>query len=387
MLTGSLPTRHGVRDNIGYTLGPELPTLAELLRAHGYRTGAAVSAFVLRAETGISRGFEHFDDELRWSGFAVMGDVQRPGLESLAALDSWLGDVVDEPFFLFLHLYEPHAPYTPPEPFASRYELAYDGEIAAADEAVGALLAELDRLDLYQRSAIVLTSDHGEGLGEHGEGEHGVLLYRESLQVPLILKLPDSRFAGHRVGAPVQLSDVAPTLLELAGAPLPVAMTGTPLVELIGQRGANSVDLLRDLLPTLPSGLERPALTRRRALSLHRRPDAGALRSRGATRASWTTLLPRERRRGAALRRQLEEHTAAAHRNPTRPTRRPARHSWPWATSGSAQPRRTSPSYPTRGRAFTLSRGSTAGSPVSARETSPQPSPLSSPRCGRTLEW
>lgn len=236
LLTGAPPPRHGVRDNIGYKLDDLLPTLPESLRSSGYDTAASVSAYVLRRQSGIDRGFSHFDDNLSWSGFAVMADVQRPGLESLEAVRGWLKSITDRPFFLFLHLYEPHAPYTPPEPFASRHSLAYDGEIAAADAAVGALIAELETLELYDRSLIVLTSDHGEGLGDHGENEHGVLLYRESLQVPLILKLPFSESAGETVATPVALSDVAPTLLSLLGVAVPESMEGTNLVELLHHR-------------------------------------------------------------------------------------------------------------------------------------------------------
>ncbi len=230
LLTGAPPTRHGVRDNIGYALDDSLPTLAELLREGGYRTAAAVSAYVRRHQTGIGRGFELFDDQLPRSGFVVMADVQRPGLETLEAIREWLVEVSGEPFFLFLHLYEPHTPYTPPAPFADTVPLSYDGEIAAADQAVGALLAYLDELGLFDRSLILLTSDHGEGLGDHGEAEHGVLLYRESLQVPLVLKLPFSASAGTAVERPVELADVPPTLLSLVGLPVPPTMDGVSLV-------------------------------------------------------------------------------------------------------------------------------------------------------------
>ncbi len=235
LLTGALPPRHGVRDNIGYSLDDSLPTLAEILRDRGYRTGAAVSAYVLRSETGIARGFDRFDDQLSWSGFAVMADVQRSGLEALEAIRGWLEGVADGPFFLFFHLYEPHAPYSPPEAFSQTHSLAYDGEIAAADHAVGELLAELDRLGAYERAVVVLTSDHGEGLGDHGEAEHGVLLYRESLQVPLILKLPFSRLGGESVETPVGLDDVSPTFLSLLGLPTPETVSGISLVDLVGR--------------------------------------------------------------------------------------------------------------------------------------------------------
>src|SRR5262249_47906343 len=117
----------------------------------------------------------------------------------------------------FLHVYEPHSPYEPPEPFASRYANKYDGEIAAADAVVGGFVSFLKDKGLYDRSIVVFLSDHGEGLGDHGEGEHGIFLYREALQVPLLVKLPKNARAGETVKAPAQLLDVAPSLKRLAG--------------------------------------------------------------------------------------------------------------------------------------------------------------------------
>jgi Tfp pilus assembly protein PilF len=137
------------------------------------------------------------------------------------------------PFFLFLHLYEPHTPYDPPEPFASRYrDSPYDGEIAAADAAVGRFLAELKRLGVYDRAVVALMSDHGEGLGEHGENQHGIFLYRTTLQVPLLVKLPGGRLGGRRVDAPARLIDLFPTLVELAGLPVPAGLDGAALLPL-----------------------------------------------------------------------------------------------------------------------------------------------------------
>ncbi len=144
----------------------------------------------------------------------------------------WLRTRGSDPFFLFVHLYEPHAPYQPEPPFASRYADAYDGEIATADALVGELLAELKRLGLYGRSLVLLLSDHGEGLGDHGEDEHGMLLYRETLQVPMILKLPGGARAGQRVSTPAQTIDVAPTLLAAAGLPADPRLEGVALQEL-----------------------------------------------------------------------------------------------------------------------------------------------------------
>ncbi|MGH7265486.1 MAG: sulfatase-like hydrolase/transferase, partial [Candidatus Rokuibacteriota bacterium] len=236
ILTGLVPPRHGVRDNLGYRLAPETNTLTAALRRRNYATGGFISAFVLRDATGLDAGFERYDDDIELVSRLQLGELQRPGGATLAAALDWLDGIneADEagatdagseaggrPFFLFLHLYEPHSPYDPPEPFASRYDSAYDGEVAAADAVVGDLLTALEERGLYDPALIVLLSDHGEGLGDHGESEHGILLYREALQVPLLVKLP----AGHDAGdsakaataAPAGLVDVTPTVLALLG--------------------------------------------------------------------------------------------------------------------------------------------------------------------------
>jgi len=232
MLTGLLPFEHGVRDNLGYHLDAKAhPMLQGLLKARGYATGAAVSAWVLRGESGIGAGFDAYDDRIAApAGSDALGRVQRPGGETAAIASAWLRGVKDKPFFLFFHVYEPHAPYEPPEPFRSRYPLAYDGEIAAADGIVGGLLEELRLIGVYERALVIVLSDHGEGLGEHGEEEHGILLYRWALHVPLLLKLPGSARAGTRVATPVELIDLVPTLGALLDLPLPRGLRGQSLL-------------------------------------------------------------------------------------------------------------------------------------------------------------
>lgn len=231
LFTGLLPPAHGVRDNIGYRFeATGLPYLPRELKAAGYATAAAVSAVVLRgAEGGLTTGFDLYDDAVGEQGRRGAGGVQRSGDDSLAAVLPWLAERrPGEPFFLFLHLFEPHTPYEPPPPF-DRYALAYDGEIATADAVVGRLLDALRDADLYDGALIALLSDHGEGLGDHGEDEHGVLLYREAIQVPLVVKLPAQEGAGGRIETPVGLVDVAPTLLEQVGLEVPNGLDGHPL--------------------------------------------------------------------------------------------------------------------------------------------------------------
>jgi choline-sulfatase len=235
LLTGELPPVHGVRDNSGFPFDSARHSfLPRLLKQAGYDTGAVVSAAVLGSGTGLAGGFDFYDDRIPAAANSA-DEAKRPGAESARAALAWVRARSGRPFFLFLHLYEPHAPYAPPEPFASRYTASpYDGEIAAADAVVGEVAGELARLGIYDRAVLLLLSDHGEGLGEHGENQHGFFLYRDTLQVPLLLKLPGSKLRGRSVQAPAQLIDVVPTLCRLAGVPAPPALRGESLLDLAG---------------------------------------------------------------------------------------------------------------------------------------------------------
>jgi len=214
ILTGKLPFEHGVRDNIGFSVKAGEHTLQQALSDRGYATGAFVSAHVLRRQVGLNQGFDHYDDELPpASPDRPLGQVQRAGLDTLRAAVQWLNARTSPRFFLFFHIYEPHRPYSPP-PHVTASD-PYDGEVEHADEIVAALLDHLSGSSMYDRATIVLLSDHGEGLGDHGEDEHGMFLYRETIQVPLVVKLPGSRGGGRRVAAPVQHVDLTPTILAL----------------------------------------------------------------------------------------------------------------------------------------------------------------------------
>jgi Flp pilus assembly protein TadD len=225
MLTGLLPTEHGVRNNAGFTWDAKAHvSLPQVLARNGYETGAAVSSYVLRGDTGMRDAFAFYDDVVAPTPGAAFDEYQRTGDVTAAIAEQWLDRVGRKPFFLLLHLYEPHVPYAPPEPYRSRYANAYDGEIASADAIVGSFIDSLKRRGLYDGAIIVVTSDHGEGLGDHGEQQHSILLYREAIQVPLIVKLPRSARKGERITNPVGLFDIAPTLAQLTG----VSMTASP---------------------------------------------------------------------------------------------------------------------------------------------------------------
>ncbi len=245
ILTGLLPFETGVRDNIGFTVDAVAPTLAERLRARGFATGGVVSSFVLRKETGIARGFDFYDDRMPASApDKPMGEVQRPGEESLRVATNWVARQASPRFFLFFHIYEPHSPYAPPERF-SRFQ-PYDGEVAYSDDIVGRLLGFLKERGLYDSATIVFLSDHGEGLGDHGEVEHGLFLYDSTTRVPLVVKMPGSKGAGRRVTAPAQHIDLVPTLLALARemGPGPVSgLRGRSLAPLLaGEAGTATPD-------------------------------------------------------------------------------------------------------------------------------------------------
>jgi arylsulfatase A-like enzyme/tetratricopeptide (TPR) repeat protein len=237
MLTGLQPPEHGVRNNIGFAFrSADHASLPTILKKQGYATGAAVSSYVLRGETGLAAAFDSYEDSIDPRPGGAFADFQRPGHTTEALAREWVQARKDAPFFFFLHLYEPHVPYDPPEPFRSRYTLAYDGEIATADGIVGDFLDFLRSAGVYDRALIVVTSDHGEGLGDHGEDQHSILLYREALQVPLLLKLPGSPRAGESVDAPAQLADLAPTVTEVLGLETPAAAKGASLLRLPSSR-------------------------------------------------------------------------------------------------------------------------------------------------------
>ncbi|HEV7922327.1 MAG TPA: sulfatase-like hydrolase/transferase [Thermoanaerobaculia bacterium] len=202
IFTGELPPQHGVRDNAGYRFeAAKHPTLAGVLRDRGFRTAAAVSAYVMRKSTGAESGFETYDDEIGLVDGAPLGALQRSGRVTEKIAEQWIGGHRAEPFFYFLHLYEPHEPYAP----------TYEADVREADAIVGRFLSFLKRGGLYDDALIVVLSDHGEGLGDHGEREHGILLYREALQVPLMIRMPGGE--ARTIDEPIGLSEVKGQIL------------------------------------------------------------------------------------------------------------------------------------------------------------------------------
>jgi choline-sulfatase len=239
ILSGRYPFDHGVRDNSGFRLPQGIETLATLLAARGYRTGAFVSGFPVASRFGLRRGFEVYDD-------AFVGALARPafrleerrGADTVALARRWLEAERGRPFFCWVHLYEPHYPYEPPEPYATRFRGdPYHGEVAAADAALGPLLEPILAAGRTGRTLVVLTADHGESLGEHGEATHGILAYEATLRVPLVLYLP--RLCPPRVVPDlVRHVDLLPTILDALALPVPEGLPGTSLLPLAA--GASS---------------------------------------------------------------------------------------------------------------------------------------------------
>ena len=224
LMTGLYPPRHGVRAN-GAVVAPEAETLAEILRREGYATGAAVGAFVLDSQFGLGQGFDHYDDETQPRQRRFFYTERHAELVTDAAL-AWWNKQSTRPVFLWVHYFDPHAPYEPPgfdATFSHRH--AYDAEISFVDQQVKRLVEAFDTSE----TMVILTADHGEALGEHGEASHGLFVYNATLRVPLIVRFPDRRHAGQRISTPVSLVDVLPSLMSWIDLPIPPNLDGVPL--------------------------------------------------------------------------------------------------------------------------------------------------------------
>jgi arylsulfatase A-like enzyme/tetratricopeptide (TPR) repeat protein len=236
LLTGTYPPSHGVVD-FGLPLPPSVPYLPDLLHQQGYRTGAFVGSLVLdpRGGTapGFDRGFDVYDAgfRIRRPGEDRYQTIERRGEDVVARAISWVESGGGRPFFLWMHLFDPHDPYDPPADLKARFPGApYDAEIAGADRLVGRLVDALRSRRLLDATLLVITADHGEALGEHGENTHGIFLYDETLRVPLMLRLPGAALSGRRVTTRMRLADVAPTILEVTGVSSAAAMQGESLL-------------------------------------------------------------------------------------------------------------------------------------------------------------
>jgi arylsulfatase A-like enzyme/lipopolysaccharide biosynthesis regulator YciM len=237
LMTGTFPAFHGVRDNGGFYLGEEHETLAERFKALGFRTGGFVAAFVLDSRWGIAQGFDHYFDAFDLSKFKDaqgMDAIQRPAAAVVDQALPWLDLDQDQPFFAWIHFYDPHTPYEAPSAWRARFpngrDGAYDAEIASADEQLGRLLAALERSGRLAETLVVVTSDHGEMLGEHQEQTHGFFIYEAAIRVPLLIAGPG--IPTQAIDDPVRLVDLLPTILARFGEKPAAAVQGADLAPL-----------------------------------------------------------------------------------------------------------------------------------------------------------
>jgi arylsulfatase A-like enzyme/Tfp pilus assembly protein PilF len=228
ILLGTTPLAHGVHDNANFVVPPEALTLAEHLKFFGYATAAFIGGYPLVSRFGLNQGFDAYDDRLGQGGMSAKGSGTRRAEDVLAAALSWLR-TAKAPWFVWVHLWDPHDPYAPPEPYGTRYAgRPYDGEVAYTDSSLGVLFRFLKETGLADSTVVVLTGDHGESLGEHGEKTHGLLAYNATLHIPLVVAGPG---LGHRVvSAPVSHVDIFPTVCDLLGVAKPGTLQGASLV-------------------------------------------------------------------------------------------------------------------------------------------------------------
>ncbi len=252
MLTGTNPVFHGVHLNSFYTLDPVNTTLAELLKENSFTTGAVVSSFVLDRQFGMDQGFDTYHDTFKNpvpSSHQNPHRAERRGNEASQMACQWLEKNHKDDFFLFLHYYDPHVLYTPPEPFASQFKGdPYAGEIAYTDACIQQVLDKLKELKIYKDSLIIITADHGEALGDHGEGEHGFYIYQSGIHVPLIVRYPRGRFKKKKVSNTVGLVDILPTICRWTGIQMPSECIGQDLTSYLESETIDSRHMYSETL-------------------------------------------------------------------------------------------------------------------------------------------
>jgi len=238
IFTGTYPFYHGVRDN-GFRLEPDKTTLAEVLKNNGMITSAFIGAFVLDSKWGLDQGIDYYYDNFDFTQYKriSLDSVQRRGEYVIKAFFEWFEKNYQKRFFSWIHLYDPHTPYEPPDEYKTRFSKwksgLYDGEIAYVDDLIGKLLNRLNVKNVLQKTLIVIVGDHGESLGQHKELTHGFFVYEATTSVPLIIHFPDSKLGGRKIDECVETIDIMPTLLEILGFKIPPGVQGKSLLPLI----------------------------------------------------------------------------------------------------------------------------------------------------------
>lgn len=312
MMTGTHPYVHGARDNGQFYLHADNQTLAERLKAAGYATAAELAAFVLNRQYGLNQGFDVYNDlyttRQRQDDPSAAGPSERIAEDVSGGAISLLRRYATERFFLFVHFFDPHQPYQPPARFAQAYAHPYLGEIAYVDEQIGRLLAALKSLGLDERTLLILTSDHGEGLGQHGEDTHMMFVYDTTLLVPLIMRCPGQLPAGRRVAGQVQLIDIAPTVLDFLGLEPMTDAQGESLLPLITGSAGNPTRLAyaESLAPLINFGYSPLRAVRGGGWKYIHAPQP-ELYHLGADPGELRNQAPAEPERAARMRAQLYE--------------------------------------------------------------------------------
>jgi len=237
IMTGKVPFVHGVRDNGLFNLAQEQTTLAEILKGSGYNTAATIGSFPLTSQFGINQGFDFFNDHITQNREDMFGEFsetknhlffdERKASQVNEVIIPWIEENSASPFFVWFHYFDPHHPHEPPAPYNHSFiHDLYKGEIAYSDESLGKVIEQLKRLNVYDNTLIIFTSDHGEGNYEHNESTHSLLIYNSTLHVPLIVKYPNQKFAKTRIKEWVGLVDIFPTVLNILGIEIPNDIQG-----------------------------------------------------------------------------------------------------------------------------------------------------------------
>ena len=306
MLTGTYPPFHQVHDNFDARLDAEQVSLAEILQEQGFATGAIVSSVVLRQETGLPQGFDSYNDLFGLSAGSKPAEERKAGPTSRLATE-FIAQHQEEPFFLFLHYFDPHDKYEPPEPYASRFAHdLYSGEIAYTDAGIGLVTDCLKELDLFDSTLIIVVSDHGEGLGEHGESTHGYFIYQSTVHVPFIIRGPGIK-ARKAVAQTVSLVDVVPTVLGYLDLEIPEQVQGVDL-SVRQQAGLDRQVYTESLIPTKFDCNPLLGVVSDQWSYIHsRRPELYDLES---DRGELNNLLDREHQQVRLMQSQLEQMVA-----------------------------------------------------------------------------
>lgn len=243
IMTGTTPLAHGVHNNGTYVLGADKLTLAKVLKDKGYKTAAFVSSFSVDSRFGLDQGFDIYDDNYQEDSPFKALNAERKAEQVLAAFTPWFDKLRDEPFFCWVHFFDPHLPYSPPSPYREEFkDRPYDGEIAYMDYIIGELLRKVKERNLLGRTLIVVAGDHGEAFDEKGEAGHGIFLYEMTMRVPLIFYSENHLPPNFIVPARVRLIDILPTVLDMLNMPKPASAQGISLIPYIQKKKKNDLD-------------------------------------------------------------------------------------------------------------------------------------------------